>query len=183
MKDSVKLSLSGNSWQRFLAWGLGFICLGLLALSFSAFTTLLSVVLLGGLILVGGIFVLIDAWQFWRHKNGFAFHLLSGIIYSLVGLMLIAHPVLGSVSLTLVLSVFFIVVGLLRILNAVILRFPRWTWNLASGVITLLLGLLILSEWPSSGLFIIGLFIGIDLLFLGWSYTMLALYFRKELPK
>jgi uncharacterized membrane protein HdeD (DUF308 family) len=183
MKYSVKmtdLSAFKNNWPWMLGWGIGLIILGLLAISFATFTSLLSVVVLGGLILVGGLFVIIDSLHFWRGRSGFAVHLLIGILYTVVGLALIFGPVMGAVTLTLLLACMFILVGLSRIISAISLKLPTWKWGLASGMITLLLGILILTEWPASGLFIIGLFIGIDLVLFGWATVMVALFARNS---
>jgi uncharacterized membrane protein HdeD (DUF308 family) len=68
--------------------------------------------------------------------------------------------------------------GLFRILTAVAARFHHWVWVLLNGVISLVLGLMIWRQWPVSGLWVIGLFIGIDMIFYGWSLIMLALAVR-----
>ena len=70
---------------------------------------------------------------------------------------------------------FFLVGGIFRVVAAMTLRLHHWGWMLLNGVITALLGLLVLAEWPSSGLFVIGLFLGIDMLFNGWTWVMLSL--------
>lgn len=167
-----------NSWRWILGWGVALIILGLLAISFATFTTLLSVVLLGALILAGGLFVIIDAFYFWRHRHGFFLRFSMGLLYSIVGLIFIFGPVLGSAAITLLLAVLFILLGISRIVSSTALQLPRWKWSLASGIITLILGVMILAEWPASGLFIIGLFVGIDLMLFGWAYVMVALFAR-----
>lgn len=170
----------GKNWGFFLAWGVSLTVLGILAISFASFTTLISVIFLGFLLLISGVLVMIDAIQFWRGKgSNFFFQLLAGILYAVVGLMFIFTPVVGSLSLTFLLGILFVLLGLFRIYYAMTHKYPRSGWVLFSGIITLLLGILILTEWPASGLFIIGLFLGIDLLFLGINYIMAALVARK----
>jgi uncharacterized membrane protein HdeD (DUF308 family) len=71
------------------------------------------------------------------------------------------------------------VVGILRAVTALTMRFPSWGWVLFSGMVTFMLGVLIKRNWAVSGLWIIGLFIGIDMLFRGWSYVMLFLAAKK----
>ncbi len=170
----------GKNWGFFLAWGVALIILGLLAISFASFTTLISVIFLGFLLLFSGILVILDAIQFWRGKGGsFYIQLIAGILYCLVGLSFIFRPMLGSLSLTMLLGIVFVILGIFRIIYALRYKLPRSGWILFSGILTLLLGILILAEWPVSGLFIIGLFVGIDLLFLGLNYVMVALLARK----
>lgn len=167
-------------WRGFLAWGIALVILGTLAVVYSTFTTLLSVVFLGFLILIAGIFVIIDAFSFWWKKgSGFFLHLLMGILYVAVGFMLINNPVWSSISLTLLLGIFYLALGITRIIYALSHRLPMWGWNLVNGLIALVLGLLILMQWPMTGLFVIGLFIGIDLLFAGWAYIMTAMSARS----
>lgn len=170
----------GKNWGFFLAWGVALTVLGILSISFATFTTLISVVFLGFLLLFAGVMVIIDAIQFWRGRgSSFFFQLLAGLLYSIVGLMFIFKPLAGSLSLTLLLAALFIVLGIFRLVYAATHHLPRRGWILFSGIITLLLGILILLEWPASGLFIIGLFVGIDLVFLGMNYIMAALAVRK----
>jgi uncharacterized membrane protein HdeD (DUF308 family) len=170
----------GNNWRWFLLWGIGLIVLGLLAISAATFTTLLSVILLGMLIFFSGVIMLVDSFSFWRKKNGFFIHLLVAILYLVVGMMLIKNPVEGAISLTLLLSLFYIFLGVFRIATSAVLQLPRWGWVWLNGVVTLILGILIMMTWPAtSSLFVIGLFVGIDLVFLGWTYVMLGLAGRN----
>jgi uncharacterized membrane protein HdeD (DUF308 family) len=67
----------------------------------------------------------------------------------------------------------------LIILAAVVMRFPSWGWTVVNGLITLLLGMLMWADWPVSGLWVIGLFVGIEMIFSGWSWVMLALAARR----
>jgi uncharacterized membrane protein HdeD (DUF308 family) len=175
-----RLAEFGKNWGFFLAWGVALVILGMLAISFSAFTTLISVIFLGFLLLFSGVVVVIDSIQFWRGRgSSFFIEFLMGIFYCLVGLTFIFSPVAGSISLTLLLGGLFVVLGIFRIVYSWSSKLPRSGWIIFSGVITLFLGILILAQWPASGLFIIGLFVGIDLLFLGMNYIMPALLARK----
>jgi uncharacterized membrane protein HdeD (DUF308 family) len=70
--------------------------------------------------------------------------------------------------------------GLLRVIFSLVVQFPAWPWVLLNGVVDLVLGVLILSGWPESSLWVIGLFVGIDLLFHGWSWMILALTVRTH---
>lgn len=168
-----------KNWPWLLAWGVVLILLGFFAISLTTLTTIVSVMILGIVIFIAGIILFIDAFKFWSNNwLGFLIHILLGILYVVVGFFLIQSPLLGSISLTLFLGVFYLVAGIFRTLYALSSRLYRWVWVVFSGIISIILGLLILSSWPASGVYIIGLFVGIDLLFIGWAYVMIALSLR-----
>lgn len=167
----------------FLVWGFLLVVLGIIAISATTLTTVFSVIFLGFLLGIGGVVIVIDTFTFWRRKwSGFFLHLLLGILYIIVGVMLVKSPILASVSLTLFLGIFYLVIGAFRIIYSLATRLPRWGWGLFNAIISLLLGILILASWPQSGLFVIGLFVGIDLLFTGWTYIM-ASFAARSLAK
>jgi uncharacterized membrane protein HdeD (DUF308 family) len=177
--DDQHLPAFGKNWGRFLLWGIVLVILGVVAICASTIATLISVVALGFLIFFAGAVILIDTLTFWWGKwGGFFLHLLAAILYLIVGAILIMNPIEGSISLTLLLGAFYVVIGLYRIFYSTTAQLPRWGWSLFNGIISLLLGILILASWPSSALFIIGLFVGIDLVFAGWTYIMAALAAR-----
>lgn len=167
-----------------LSFGLGIVLLilGLLALSAIAVTTIVTVVFLGVLLVIGGLLLLIDTFAFWWGRwFGFSLHLLVGALYFFVGTSLVYNPVLASASLTLMLAIFYVFVGVFRIVYAFTFRLPRWEWQLFNGAIALLIGLLIAMNWPASSLLFIGLFVGIDLIFAGVAFMMAALRARSLL--
>lgn len=178
--DTQHLPAFGSNWRKFLILGIILVILGLFAISAATFTTLLSVMLIGFIILFTGAIILYDTLSFWRRKgSGFFLHLLFAVLYLIIGAVLVMNPVAGSVSLTLMLGIFYIVIGFLRVAFAPTLRAPHWGWAWFNGVITLFLGILIITSWPASSLYIIGLFVGIDLFFCGWAYIMSAIAARK----
>jgi uncharacterized membrane protein HdeD (DUF308 family) len=81
--------------------------------------------------------------------------------------------------MTIVIAVSFIVLGVFRSIGALVLRFPQWGWALLNGVITLLAGILIYRQLPFDALWIIGLLVGLEMLFNGWTWIMLALVLRR----
>jgi uncharacterized membrane protein HdeD (DUF308 family) len=91
---------------------------------------------------------------------------------------MLEDPVRAATVLTLLIAAGFFVAGLLRIVFSLVERFPAWPWVLLNGVIDLILGGIILSGWPESSLWVIGLLLGIDLLFHGWAWVILALTVR-----
>lgn len=175
---------TGFSWRRhwgwFLLFGIGLIVLGSVAISLSAITTVISVVMLGIFISIGGGVVIIDTFRYWWGQwSSFYFYLVVGLLYLTVGIMLMKEPIMGAVSLTFLLATFYMILGIFRIIVSIYLKPPLWGWSLFSGIIALILGILILIHWPGSSLFIIGLFIGIDLLFAGWPYVLLGISGRS----
>jgi uncharacterized membrane protein HdeD (DUF308 family) len=92
---------------------------------------------------------------------------------------MVLKPVLASLSLTLIIAYMLIAVGVMRGIMSLQLRPSKgWWWPLLSGAVSVLLGVLILMQWPESGLWVIGLFIAIELIFNGWSYLFVALAAR-----
>jgi uncharacterized membrane protein HdeD (DUF308 family) len=166
-----------NVWKWFLALGIGLLLLGIVALGASVTVTLASVFFFGVLFLISGIVQVVQAFQT-RRSEGFFLHLLAGLFDSVVGLLLVTHPTAGALTLTLLLAAFFLVGGLFRIVAALSLRFPSWGWGLMGGIVSVLLGVLLLMGWPGSALWFIGMCIGIDMIFHGWGWVMLALAIR-----
>jgi uncharacterized membrane protein HdeD (DUF308 family) len=176
----LDLKVFSKNWYLFLLWGIALTVLGLAAISAATFTTIATVIFLGILILLSGVVVIVDTFTFWWGQwRGFFLHLLMGVLYTAVGIMLVQTPVEGSMSLTLILGILYVLLGASRLSFSLSTRLPRWKWSCFNGVISLLLGILILANWPESSLFIIGLFVGIDLLFCGISYVMTALAARS----
>jgi uncharacterized membrane protein HdeD (DUF308 family) len=176
----VYLPAFGKNWRLFFFWGICLMALGFFAIFESAFTTLLSVVVFGFIIFFGGCVLVIDTLTFWRKKwSSFFMHLGLSALYVILGLMLITNPTAGSISITLLLGIFYLVIGLMRISFVSFVQTPNWGYGLFNGIISLLLGILIITQWPQSSLIIIGLFIGIDLVFCGMTYIMAGLAAKR----
>ena len=167
-----------HNWRWVLASGLVFVSLGSLAFGYSVLVTLASVFVLGWALVFGGIFQAIHAFKV-SPWSGFLLELLLSILYVVVGLVMVTHPEAGAMSLTLLVGAFFLVGGLFRMFAGAMLHPPGRAWLLLSGVVTLLLGVLIWAEWPASGLWVIGTFVAIDMIFSGTRLIMLALNARS----
>lgn len=166
----------------FFVFGLLLMILGLLSIAYSTVVTEISIVILGSFLLVGGILQTIYA--FWaREWSGFFLSLFAGLLYTVTGVILLANPTAGAIGLTLLLAAFYIAGGIFRVVGSLMLRFEQWGWSLFSGVIKFLLGCLILVGWPMTGLWVFGLFIGIDLLFFGWFWVLLSLSTPKLIQR
>lgn len=178
-KNFSDLEALRKQWKWFLIMGIVMIILGFLAIGAATTVTLVSMVMLGALLLTGGIIQI--GYAFWaRQWSGFFFSLLAGIVYTVTGLLLLVHPTAGALSLTLLLAAFYIIGGIFRIVGSLMMQFEQWGWALFSGIIKLILGGLILAGWPVTGLWIFGLFIGIDLIFYGWFWVLLSLTAKRN---
>ncbi len=171
-------------WKWFMALGIAMLILGTIAISWSciATVTVAATWLFGFFLLAGGIGEIINA--FWVGRwSGMLLHLIVGVLYVLVGFIIIDQPLNAAVELTLLIAIFLMVSGIFRVVFAVAERFAGSGWVLLNGVVTFVLGLLIYKQWPASGLWVIGLFIGIDLIFNGWAWVALALSLRQASEK
>lgn len=167
-----------KNWGWLLLFGLASIVLGTIGLGMTFLLTEVSVVFFGALLLVGGVLQLLDAIKC-RGWKSIAWHVLIALLYVAAGLVMMLRPVLASLSLTLIIAYALIAIGVLRAVMAFQLRPSKgWWWPLLSGVVSVVLGVLILLEWPQSGLWVIGLFIAVELIFNGWSYLFVALAAR-----
>lgn len=176
-----ELAALQKEWWWFLLLGVGLIVLGTLALGSATLTSFVTTVFFGLLLLAGGIAQTISA--FWAGRwSGFLLTMFIGLLYMVAGLFILNHPVEATIELTLMLALLFVVSGVFRIVTALMLRFPLWGWPLLNGVISVLLGVMIYKQWPASGLVVIGVFIGIELIFNGWGWVMFSLGL-KNLPR
>ncbi len=164
----------------FVALGIALIILGTIAIGTAVFTTLISVMLFGWLLLIGGIIESVHA--FWvRPWSGLLLQLLIGVLNIIFGLLIVANPGASALALTLLMAAFFVVGGVFRIVTAAREHFPGRGWAIFSGCINILLGILIWAHWPTSAFWVIGLFIGIDLIFTGWWFITLTVLIRPQI--
>ena len=168
-----------SSWVWFLVLGILMVLLGTFAISWACVTTItVAATWLFGFLMIGsGIAEVVNSFYAGRW-SGTLVHMLIGVLYAVVGLMIVDQPEGSAIQLTLIIALFLILSGIFRIVFAISERFTGWGWVLLNGTVTLFLGILIYKQWPSSGLWVIGLFIGIDLLFNGWAWIMLAIGLR-----
>ena len=161
-----------------LALGILLLVVGIIALAAATLTTLATVLFLGVLMIAVGLLESFLAFAF-RRWGGFFLSLLTGILSVVVGAVMVVNPEASALALTLLIVMFLIFSGLSRMVLGMIVPFQNRTWLILHGLLNLLLGLLIWQQWPVSGLWVIGLFIGIDMIFNGWSLLMLGLALRQ----
>jgi uncharacterized membrane protein HdeD (DUF308 family) len=173
-------ALQGN-WMWFLILGIALVVIGVIAIGSAVAATFATVVVFGVLLILGGLAEIVGA--FWsRRWSGFFINLLSGVLELVVGLLFVRDPGNAALAMTLLLACFLLVGGIFRMAASFSVRYRSWIWPFLGGLIDLLLGLMIWAQWPFSGLWVIGLFVGISLIFRGWTWIMLALAL-KSLPR
>jgi uncharacterized membrane protein HdeD (DUF308 family) len=166
-----------SGWS--IVWGIVMFLCGILAIALPLETSIGIVIILAWVILFAGIAHLILAFQS-RGIGAVLWQLLLGVAYGIAAIYMLTHPLLGVLSLTLVLAIFLLFEGVLEIALYFRIRQVRNSgWVLFDGIITLILGVLIWTHWPSSAVWLIGTLVGISLIFSGISRIMLALAFRR----
>ena len=167
-----------HHWGWFLAFGIVLLLLGVAAIVRSFAATVASMVFFGWLLVFGSIIEFVHAFMV-GNWAGFFLHLLVALLFGITGVTMLVKPVISAEALTLLMSVFFLIGGLYQLISAMWMHLPGWGWHALNGVIASILGVLLLAQWPISGLWVIGLFIGIDLVFYGWAWIALALNLHK----
>lgn len=166
------------SWFWFVVLGAALTLLGLMAMSYSVLASVVTALVFGYFLLAAGIFYLVGAF-FTRGWGGFFLSLLAGVLNLAVGVIVLDRPEEALLIYTLLLAAFFFVEGLFRIIGALVGRFQHWGWMLFNGIVTLALGVMIWRQWPLSGLYVVGLFLGINLVISGAGYISLGLSARR----
>ena len=169
-----------EKWGWFLALGIVLILVGIAAICFPFVSTVAAKIFLGWLFLIGGVMMIIHAFsaQGW---GGFLWSLLIGVLYLVAGGYLAFFPLTGLLTLAIFLAILFVAEGIMEMIMAFRVQPSEgWGWLLLSGIAALAVGVLIALGLPSSATWALGLLVGINLLFSGWSYVFLALSGRKS---
>jgi len=166
-----------DSWGWFIALGIALIVLGGVCILGDVTATLATVLAFGWLLIVGALVALIQAFQV-RTWSGFFLFFLSALLRGFTGYLLVRYPIAGEYGLTLVLASLFIVGGVFRAIGAGALQFPQWGWAVFSGIVSVALGVMLLTQLPTSSLWFIGMAIGIDFIFDGGWFIALGAALR-----
>lgn len=172
-----------KNWGWLLALGMVFILLGTVGLGMTAFLTVTSMLFFGILLLIGGGAELVQAVKAkgWRSA---LWSVLIAAVYIIGGVIAIQNPLVASSAITLMLAGVFVAIGVMRLAIAFQVRgYREWVWPAVGGLFSILLGVLIFAEWPVSGVWVIGLFIAIEMIVHGWSLVALALAARNAPPE
>ena len=185
-QDIAKLQSEMNAavrehWKAFLIEGILLTILGLAAMIVPPLASLAVTIFLGWMFLISGAAGL--ALTFWaRHMPGFWWSLISAVLALGAGIILLAQPVQGTLTLTIVVGAYFLAEGVATIMYALEHRrelSERWSWMLVAGIMDLLIAAIIIAGLPGSALWAVGLLVGINLLFGGASLIGMALAARN----
>ena len=167
-------------WGWIFALGVIYVLVGLIALGSVATATAASVLVVGIMMVVAGIVEVFNAFQV-RSWGKFTLWLLLGSLYIFAGIITFENPLLAAVLLTFILGVALVISGMMRLIIAFNMKESTpWTWVALSGAITVILGLVILARWPVSSVYVLGLFLGIDLVIAGVSWIRIGLDLRAR---
>ncbi|MBI5261943.1 MAG: HdeD family acid-resistance protein [Bradyrhizobium sp.] len=166
-------------WGWIVALGVVYIFGGTIALGSMFLATVASVLMVGVMMIIAGVAEVINAFQM-KSWGKFLIWALLGVLYVVAGFVTFQNPLFAAVLLTLLLGASLVVSGILRIFLALSMkRGTFWGWVALSGVITLLLGILILARWPINSVYILGLFLGIDLIIAGAGWVGVGFSLRR----
>ena len=162
-----------ESWGWFLVLGILLTVLGAICVAYDVTATFSTVYIFGWLLLIGGVFTLVHAFR--THTwSGFFLYLLSGLLRGFTGYLLVRYTLTGAEALTLTLASLLVVLGLFRAIGAGVAKFPRWGWSALAGIISALLGIMLLAEMPLSTVWFIGFALGVDFIVDGVSVISFA---------
>ncbi|GBQ69823.1 hypothetical protein AA103196_2322 [Ameyamaea chiangmaiensis NBRC 103196] len=165
-------------WGLFVALGVASIILGVIAWIDAINVSLASTVIIGGVLLVAGIVQIVHAFNV-RDWAGFALSSMGGVLYGLCGILIMREPVAGSMIITAFIAAFLVIVGLSRIVIAATHRtLGGWWIILFGGLVSLLIGIMLYMTLPWSGLWLIGTFVGVELIVAGFSWIQIGLALR-----
>jgi uncharacterized membrane protein HdeD (DUF308 family) len=171
-----------DHWVLFLIEGIVLVVLGVLAILVPMVASIAVAILIGWLFFISGVVGLITTFMM-RNAPGFWWSLLSAVLGIVAGIILFGWPILGAISLTLVMTAFFVIEGVASIMYALEHKKDltgRWTWMLGSGIVDLLLAAIILAGLPGTAVWALGLLVGINMLFGGTSLIAMALHARSS---
>ncbi|WP_193197703.1 HdeD family acid-resistance protein [Nostoc sp. MG11] len=175
--EDINEARRGLGWS--IALGIFMIVLGIGAIAEPFVATIAITFVLSWILLIAGIIRIVHAFQS-RRKRSFWSKLLIGILYVIAGILLLSNIFGAALSLTLALGILFFVEGVFEVIAAFQVRpDPNWGWVLFSGIMAIILGILIMSEWPFSAAWVLGVFAGINFLLTGIWMIMLSLSIRS----
>ena len=176
---------AGETEPHFRTWvifaGIFLMLLGIAAIIYDQTAAMASVFVFGWALALAGVMQIVHAYQI-RDSSRFFVYLLDGLFRSTIGTLLMLYPGSGALALTLVLSFYFIAGGLFRTVIGFSLRYPSRGWTIASGVVSVALGVMLAMRWPTAALWFIGFAVGIDLIFSGWALLMFAAVLKQLFP-
>jgi uncharacterized membrane protein HdeD (DUF308 family) len=172
-------SVASIHWGWLVALGVALAVLGILAIWRARTATLVYVVFLGVLLLAAALAVFVAAFSLTGYWTAFFIHVLWAVVLAIIGVILVSRPATSAEALTLVIAFYFLVTGIVGIGFALFSHTQGEWLSIFDGVVSVALGALLLSGWPVTGLWAIGLFVGIDLILRGSAIAALGLGLRS----
>jgi len=173
--DTIVAGLTTRNRKRLMGYGILSVILGFIGIYLSTAMTVTTILFMGIFLLVIGVIFLVETFSApeWKGK---LLNLALSLLYIGAGAVTIYNPVATAIWFTLFLALFLVMIGVLRIVMAFQIR-PRtsaWSWVAVGGLLNIILGVLIYMQWPASGLWVIGLFISIELIIHGINAIVLS---------
>ena len=170
-----------GKWGWIVALGVVFMIAGVIALGSVVMATETAVLVVGIMMAMAGVSEIIAAFSV-KDWGKFALWMLLGLLYVAAGVICWLNPLMAATTLTLLLGIALMIGGIVRGYLAWNVREAGkpWGWVAVSAVITLLLGLIIIAKWPYSSLYTLGVFLGIDLIFIGSGWLTIGLALKKR---
>ncbi len=165
-------------WGGPFVMGLLITLLGIVALAWVGFTSVVSVFYFGAMLVVAGIFEIVHAFRV-RKTGPFLMFLLGGILSIVVGALVWSRPGAGLAALTLLIAGYFFASGLFRGITSIADRYTGWGWDVAYGIVSVVLGVIIFAQFPASSLYVVGLLVGVEILSRGLSIMAGSLAIRR----
>ena len=163
---------------RMLVLGTAVVLLGAVATMLSVMATVVPVLFLGCLLLFAGVVEAVSGLKA-TEWGGLLLHLVNGTLAAAAGVLVLIDSGLGALVLTLFMGVFFVEVGLVRLVVSITTRLPHRAWIALSGLIALVLGLIVWSQLPEGAVGSMGALVGVDVMFAGWAWLMLGIAVRQ----
>ncbi len=168
-------------WGWIVALGVVFLIAGFIAVGSAVAATASAVMIIGIMMIMGGVAEIVAAFSV-KGWGKFAVWMLLGLLYVGAGFIAIMNPFAAATILTLMLGAALVAGGVLRIFLAFSMKSAGkpWGWVVVSGLVTLLLGAMIIAQWPASSFFVLGIFLGIDLIFIGSGWVTMGLALKNR---
>ncbi|HZZ72268.1 MAG TPA: DUF308 domain-containing protein [Pirellulales bacterium] len=170
-----------SGWCWLLCFGILLIVCGTVAVVVPAATlraSILVMIVLGTVLMISGLATIVTG--IWAGRwSGLLPQLLCGILYLVAGYMISDAPLRSAAMAAAFFAALFVLLGAFRILTSLLIRYPFWGWSLLNGIITLLCGIIIYRHFARSAIWVVGLLVGLEMIFHGWNWVMIALAIRN----
>ena len=172
--ESISGAVTKNR-KRLMWFGILFVILGVIGTYMSVAMTMASILILGIFVIVAGVLYIIEAFSApdWVGK---IFDLIVAFLYIVLGILIVMYPAASAAWFTLFLAGFFMIIGVIRLISGLMAKgkVSGWGWMVFAGLLSLTLGIMIIAQLPESGLWVIGLFISIELIIQGVNAIVLS---------